>query len=110
MAANSHLYPASRAALLGIDPLSIEYHWFPIRDRALPDSIDIVYRVLGVLHDQQRRSRICAVHCRGGIGRTGLVIGCWLVDSGVVGSGDEALGTISGVEDGGEVCSVPSQP
>ena len=85
----------ARAALLGIDPSSIEYHRFPIRDRALPDSIDCVYRVLGVLHDQQRRSRICAVHCRGGIGRTGLVIGCWLVDSGVVGSGDEALGTIA---------------
>jgi hypothetical protein len=86
---------ATRTALLGIDPSSVEYHRFPIRDRALPDSVDCVYRVLRVLHDNERRGRICAVHCRGGIGRTGLVIGCWLVDSGVVGSGDEALGTIA---------------
>jgi len=31
------------------------------------------------------------VHCRGGIGRTGLVVGCWLVESGAVEDGAAAL-------------------
>ncbi|CAK0762941.1 hypothetical protein CCP4SC76_3830006 [Gammaproteobacteria bacterium] len=33
------------------------------------------------------------VHCWGGIGRTGTIIGCWLVRQGL--SGEEALQTIA---------------
>ena len=41
--------------------------------------------------DNERRGRKTAVHCRGGIGRTGTVVGCWLVESGVAKDGPEAL-------------------
>ena len=84
-----------RAALLGIDPSTIEYHRFPIRDRCLPESTDLMYDVLHTLRDNQARGRISAVHCRGGIGRTGMVIGCWLVESGVAKDGAEALAIIA---------------
>ncbi|KAG5635528.1 hypothetical protein H0H81_010951 [Sphagnurus paluster] len=85
----------ARAALLGIDTAEIEYHRFPIRDRSLPESLEHMYGVLDVLRDNEARGRVSAVHCRGGIGRTGMVIGCWLVDSGHAKDGEEALGIIA---------------
>ncbi|KAG9223487.1 hypothetical protein PTI98_001962 [Pleurotus ostreatus] len=84
-----------RAAALGIDTSTLEYHRFPIRDRSLPESVDHMYRIFDVLRDNEKRGRISAVHCRGGIGRTGLVVGCWLVQSGVAKDGPEALSIIA---------------
>ena len=84
-----------RAILLGIDPSTIEYHRFPIRDRCLPESLDSMYDVLDTLRDNQNRGRIPAVHCGGGIDRTGMVIGCWLVESGVAKNGADALDIIA---------------
>jgi hypothetical protein len=69
----------------------VEYYSFPIPDRCLPRSVGYVRQILDVLKDNAQRGRITAVHCRGGIGRTGLVVGCWLVESGVVESGAAAL-------------------
>ncbi|PPQ72217.1 hypothetical protein CVT26_006973 [Gymnopilus dilepis] len=86
---------SSRCALLGIDPQEVEYHRFPIRDRCLPASLELMYAIMDVLRDNESRGRISAVHCRGGIGRTGMVIGCWLVESGVARDGREALGVIA---------------
>ncbi|KAL0958837.1 hypothetical protein HGRIS_014154 [Hohenbuehelia grisea] len=88
-------YLFDRAAALGINPMTVEYHRFPIRDRSLPESVDYMHRVLDVLRDNQRRGVISAVHCRGGIGRTGMVIGCWLVQSGAAKSGADALTIIA---------------
>ncbi|GAW07312.1 dual specificity protein phosphatase [Lentinula edodes] len=42
-----------RAALLGIDPVTIEYHNFPIRDRSLPQSAEYMNSVLDVLRDNE---------------------------------------------------------
>ncbi|KAJ6624983.1 protein-tyrosine phosphatase-like protein [Mycena sp. CBHHK59/15] len=84
-----------RAALLNIDEKDIEYHRFPIRDRSLPESVEYMYRVMAVLRDNEERGRITAVHCRGGIGRTGMVVGCWLVEGGLAKDGQEALEIIA---------------
>jgi hypothetical protein len=73
----------------------VEYHSFPIPDRCLPRSESYVRQILDVLEDNARRGRIAAVHCRGGIGRTGVVVGCWLVESGAVEDGAEALNFIA---------------
>ncbi|KAF9042298.1 protein-tyrosine phosphatase-like protein [Panaeolus papilionaceus] len=86
---------SQRCALLGIDPSTIEYHRFPIRDRCLPESVTYMYEVLNTLKGNQGRGRISAVHCRGGIGRTGMVVGCWLVEHGVARNGEEALSMIA---------------
>ena len=86
---------AARCALAGIDAREVEYHNFPIRDRSLPDSVDLVRQVMAVLRDNEERGRISAVHCRGGIGRTGLIVGCWLVECGIAKDGDDALRMIA---------------
>ncbi|KAF8186768.1 protein-tyrosine phosphatase-like protein [Pholiota molesta] len=86
---------ATRAGLLGVDPAALEYHRFPIRDRCLPASPALMDAVLGTLRDAAARGRVCAVHCRGGIGRTGVVVGCWLVESGAARDGREALALIA---------------
>jgi hypothetical protein len=84
---------AAHISRVGIDEElePVEYYSFPIPDRCLPRSVGYVRQILDVLKDNQRRGRITAVHCRGGIGRTGLVVGCWLVESGAVEDGAAAL-------------------
>ncbi|KAF8629006.1 hypothetical protein AX17_005862 [Amanita inopinata Kibby_2008] len=82
---------SERASLLGIDPFTIEYHCFPIRDRCLPESLEFVNQVMNVLEDNERRGRLSAIHCRGGVGRTGTLVGCWLVHSRMAKDGREAL-------------------
>lgn len=84
-----------RATLLGIEPSTIEYHRFPIRDRCTPKTTDLLDRVFETLRDNERRGRISAMHCRGGIGRTGLVVGCWLVECGLAQDGPDALRIIA---------------
>lgn len=54
---------------MGLD--DVEYHRFPIVDRSLPESVEYMRDILQVLKDNEQRGRITAVHCRGGIGRTG---------------------------------------
>lgn len=65
----------ARASLLNIDEKEIEYHRFPIHDRSLPGSVEYMRQILNVLRDNEERNRTTAVHCRGGIGRTGMVVG-----------------------------------
>jgi len=84
-----------RASLLNIDEKEIEYHRFPIRDRSLPESVEYMHTIMHVLRENEERGRISGVHCRGGIGRTGMVIGCWLVASGRAKDGEEALEIIA---------------
>ncbi|CDO70346.1 hypothetical protein BN946_scf184872.g7 [Trametes cinnabarina] len=66
---------------------------------------------MDVLRDNENRGRVAAVHCRGGIGRTGLIVGCWLVECGIARDGDDALRMIAErVEERREVQAVPVQP
>ena len=95
-----------RASLLGISDMdAIEYHRFPIRDRSLPSSLNQIHSILNILAASQAKNRISAVHCRGGIGRTGLVVGCWLVQSGLATDGEEALRIIAKEWKGVEKCT-----
>jgi len=57
----------------GMDFLS-----FPIADRGTPDSKKDFSVLLGKLHTHLLEGRSVAIHCRAGIGRTGLVAGCLL--------------------------------
>lgn len=62
---------------------TIRYTRFPIRDRSIPsrDTLDAIMQALAVSKQLNRKA---AVHCWGGIGRTGTIVGCWLVYSGEV--------------------------
>lgn len=56
----------------------IEFRSFPITDRGTPGSTKAVSALLAELHAQLLASKAVAIHCRAGIGRTGLVAGCLL--------------------------------
>ncbi len=94
-----------RAALLAIAPTEIEYHRFAIPDRGLPADPALLPAVLAALRDSTARGRIAAVHCRGGIGRTGTVVGCWLVECGAARDGRAALAMIAREWAGVEKCT-----
>lgn len=66
-----------RAAALGI-----EVHRLPIRDGAVPEDRRALERLLEELRGALRTERV-VVHCLGGLGRSGTVAGCLLVDLGV---------------------------
>jgi len=57
----------------------IDTEWFPIRDVSVPTSaealVPVVERILGAL----REGHTVVVHCRGGLGRSGVVVACCLV-------------------------------
>jgi len=64
------------------------YESLPIRDMGTCD-VPHMRRVLDIMDAHMVEGRPVYVHCWGGIGRTGMVIGCWLVRHGR--SGEAAL-------------------
>ena len=66
-------------------PLNVEYIRKPIRDHGIPDDRARMGEILDALHDALRAGRHVYVHCRAGIGRTGMVVGCLLVERGMPG-------------------------
>ena len=57
----------------------------PIRDHGLPESPGQMEDVLDRLDAALVEGRTVYLHCRAGIGRTNLVIGCWLASGGLTG-------------------------
>ena len=80
---------AKEAAAAGVD-LVHERH--PIRDASIPRSPTEMVGILDAIDRALIDGRTVYVHCRGGTGRTGTVIGCWLVRWGS--SGEEALAQV----------------
>lgn len=70
-------------------PFHIEYLRKPIRDHGLPERREHMMEILDCLHDALRSGRRAYVHCRAGIGRTAMVVGCLLVERGL--TGEQAL-------------------
>jgi ADP-ribosylglycohydrolase len=70
-------------------PFQVEYLRKPIRDHSLPEKREHMMEILDCLHDALGSGRPAYVHCRAGIGRTGMVVGCLLVERGL--TGEEAL-------------------
>jgi protein-tyrosine phosphatase len=56
----------------------IKFRAFPIPDRGTPSSARELSVVLAELHAELLEGHAVAIHCRAGIGRTGLVAGCLL--------------------------------
>lgn len=64
----------------------------PIRDMDVP-SPEQMRRTLDLIDRERAREGTTYVHCWGGAGRTGTVVGCWLVRHGM--DGDAALRQIA---------------
>ncbi|KAG8901412.1 hypothetical protein FRB99_005323 [Tulasnella sp. 403] len=62
---------------------TLRYARFAIPDTDIPDP-KALSAVLTALSHSQSQGRRAVVHCNGGIGRTGTIIGCWLVHAGIV--------------------------
>lgn len=69
---------ARLAAAAGRDAL---YRRFPIRDRSVP-AVETMRTILDAIDAWLAAARPVFVHCHAGLGRTGTVIGCWLVRHG----------------------------
>ena len=65
---------------------------YPITDMAMPASDEAMIGILDAIDAALAAGSGVYVHCWGGIGRTGTVVGCWLVRHGL--SGGEALDQI----------------
>jgi protein-tyrosine phosphatase len=77
--------PEYRGAL----PLGTAYFHLPITDHGLPADQDYMRQILAVVGSALDAGRCVYVHCRMGIGRTGTVLGCHLVEQGL--GGEAAL-------------------
>lgn len=69
----------------------LAYRRFPIRDMGIPTPATM-RQILDAIDTAIAAGECVYVHCWGGIGRTGTVVGCWLIEHGR--SGQEALAEI----------------
>ena len=75
-----------RAQRLG---LSVVWERHTIVDGSVPASPWLMARILDAIDTALDGGKTVYLHCLGGVGRTGAVVGCWLVRQGR--TGDEAL-------------------
>jgi protein-tyrosine phosphatase len=71
--------------------LATEYNRFPIKDKEIPQKKEMV-DILDFIDLQIYNKKKVYVHCFRGLGRTGTVLGCYLIRHGA--TGKEALATI----------------
>ncbi len=64
-----------------LNGIKTSYHHFGIRDHDVP-SHETMAAILAAIDDLLNGGRNLYVHCWGGVGRTGLVVGCHLVRHG----------------------------
>ena len=67
---------------------SVQHLRVPVKDLGIPTSSDMD-RILRIVDESVQDDKPVYVHCVGGIGRTGTVIGCYMVEQGM--TGPEAL-------------------
>ncbi|MCS6948147.1 MAG: dual specificity protein phosphatase family protein, partial [Steroidobacteraceae bacterium] len=63
-------------------PLSVEYQRRPIRDHSVPDTTEQMSEIVELIDELLERGRTVYVHCRAGIGRTGMAMACFLIGRG----------------------------
>ena len=91
-----------QAARLG---MQVVYRRFPIPDFAVPE-VAQVQLILDEIDAARAAGHILYVHCFAGLGRTGVILGCYLVRRGY--SGPEALRLLARAREGTPFEGLPS--
>ena len=65
------------ASLVG-EHKGVSHRRFPIRDVSIPHSKELTTAILDAIDAEISKGGIPYVHCWGGVGRTGLIVGCWM--------------------------------
>lgn len=76
-------------------PVPVDYLRKPIRDHSVPARREHMVEIQACIDHVLRTGVLTYVHCRAGIGRTGMVVGCFLVERGL--SGEAALDELNRV-------------
>jgi hypothetical protein len=71
---------------------NLQYHRFGILDYDLP-SAEMMIQILNIIDENLEQKNPVYLHCHAGRGRTGTVVGCWLVRHGA--QPDQALDQIA---------------
>lgn len=58
--------------------LNIQHINFPIPDLSVPSTKDTTINILDTIKKHIKAQETVYLHCWGGVGRTGLIVGCWL--------------------------------
>ena len=61
-----------------LNPETQTHQRFPIRDADVPRSKEFTKEILDAIDADIEAGKTVYVHCFGGIGRTGTIVGCWL--------------------------------
>jgi atypical dual specificity phosphatase len=91
-------YDGMLAELASEREIAVAYNRAPIRDLGVPRPADL-HALLSRLKENVTSGTPSYVHCWGGIGRTGTVIGCWLVEHDGM-EGNDALARIADLRRG----------
>jgi ADP-ribosyl-[dinitrogen reductase] hydrolase len=67
-------------------PLRVEYLRKPIADHSIPEAPRQMAEILDCVRQALSARQVVYLHCRAGIGRTGTVAGCLLVERGLAGA------------------------
>lgn len=68
-------------------PAAVSYYRHPLPDHGVPGSREEMTAILGRLRRALGEGRRVYLHCRAGIGRTGMTVGCLLAEEGASGEG-----------------------
>ena len=91
------LYESVLKQLAEEKQIDVAYYRFSIKDHDVPEPA-LMHDVLSTIREEIAVGRPVYFHCWGGIGRTGTVAGCWLIEEGY--SCDAALGRIKELRQG----------
>lgn len=69
-----------------LNPPSQSHQRFPIRDLSPPATAELTVSILNAIDEHIGNGRPVYLHCWGGVGRTGTIVGCWLARHGYPGA------------------------
>ena len=69
----------------GLGERAVSVRRFPIPDVSAPSSRQLVVQILDHIDHVMADGGIVYLHCWGGVGRTGTIVGCWLARHGYKG-------------------------